>query len=101
MPTGRFGPADGLSLPKARYTNAAPTPTAAKNMNGGRQPQRPTRNGPMSESRMFPETPPITYTPIAVALRFAGNQEATSVMPGAKIIARNTPDTIWLAIAAG
>jgi len=43
---------------------------------------------------MFPETPPITYTPIAVALRSAGNHEATSVRPGAKINARNAPDTI-------
>ena len=50
---------------------------------------------------MFPDTPPITYTPIAVAFRSAGNQEATRVRPGAKINARNAPDTIWFASAAG
>ena len=45
---------------------------------------------PMSDRKMFPDTPPITYTPIAVALRSGGNQEAMSVSPGEKISARKT-----------
>src|SRR5690349_7832176 len=100
MPTGCFGP-EGFSLPKAKYANAAATPSSAKATNGGRQPYCPTRNGPISDRNVLPETPPITNTPIAVALRSGGNQDAISVTPGVNSSARNTPDTSWFATAAG